>query len=138
MSVLAPSAAQIFPMWGYHRMHGELLILGLKVAASTVWEILKDAGIGPKPERTHTTWATFLHFKAQALIATDFFETHGQLRGPRVGCPDRRPPVRLGGHRARHPPGPDPRRDRPPDRHIGAQAARNLGMDLEDTIRCNT
>lgn len=31
--------------WGYRRIHGELLVLGIKVAASTVWEILKDAGI---------------------------------------------------------------------------------------------
>jgi hypothetical protein len=32
--------------WGYRRIHGELLVLGVKVAASTVWEILKDAGVG--------------------------------------------------------------------------------------------
>jgi putative transposase len=35
------------PSWGYRRVHGELLVLGVKVAASTVWEILKDAGIDP-------------------------------------------------------------------------------------------
>ena len=29
--------------WGYRRIHGELLVLGVKVAASTVWEILTDA-----------------------------------------------------------------------------------------------
>jgi hypothetical protein len=28
-------------------MHGELLVLGVKVAAPTVWEILKGAGIDP-------------------------------------------------------------------------------------------
>jgi transposase len=39
------------PGWGYRRVHGELLVLGVKVAASTVWEILKDAGIDPAPER---------------------------------------------------------------------------------------
>ncbi|MFI5898390.1 integrase core domain-containing protein [Actinoplanes sp. NPDC051513] len=61
--------------WGYRRIHGELLVLGVKVAASTVWEILKDAGIDPAPERTSITWATFLHSQAQALIAADFFET---------------------------------------------------------------
>jgi hypothetical protein len=31
--------------WGYRRIHGELLVLGIKVAASTVWEILHDAGV---------------------------------------------------------------------------------------------
>ncbi|MFA1542711.1 hypothetical protein [Actinomadura monticuli] len=36
------------PSWGYRR-HGALLVLGVKVAASTVWKILKDAGINPAP-----------------------------------------------------------------------------------------
>jgi hypothetical protein len=27
------------PQWGYRRVHGEFLVLGVKVAASTVWEI---------------------------------------------------------------------------------------------------
>jgi putative transposase len=35
------------PQWGYRRLHGELLVLGVKVAASTVWEILREAGIDP-------------------------------------------------------------------------------------------
>jgi transposase len=35
--------------WGYRRIHGELLLLGIKVAASTVWEILHEAGIDPAP-----------------------------------------------------------------------------------------
>jgi putative transposase len=46
--------------WGYRRIHGELLVLGVKVAASTVWEILTDAGIDPAPQRTSQTWAAFL------------------------------------------------------------------------------
>jgi putative transposase len=31
------------PSWGYRRIHGELLVLGVKVAASTVWQILTGA-----------------------------------------------------------------------------------------------
>lgn len=61
--------------WGYRRLHGELLVLGVKVAASTVWEILKDAGIPPAPERTSSTWADFLRSQTDALLACDFFET---------------------------------------------------------------
>lgn len=38
--------------WGYRRIHGELLVLGVKVAASTVWQILKDARIDPARQRT--------------------------------------------------------------------------------------
>ena len=63
------------PAWGYRRVHGELLVLGVKVAASTVWEILHDAGIDPASERSSTTWADFLRSQAEALLACDFFET---------------------------------------------------------------
>ncbi|CAG6395306.1 integrase core domain-containing protein [Streptomyces cocklensis] len=61
--------------WGYRRIHGELAALGIKVAASTVWEILKDHGIPPAPERQNTTWAAFLRGQASALLACDFFES---------------------------------------------------------------
>jgi putative transposase len=61
--------------WGYRRIHGELLVLGITVAASTVWEILHQAGIDPAPERTSSGWATFLRSQADAVIACDFVET---------------------------------------------------------------
>lgn len=35
------------PARGYRKVHGELATLGVKVAASTVWQILQDAGIHP-------------------------------------------------------------------------------------------
>src|SRR5204862_371690 len=58
--------------WGYRRVHGELLVLGVKVAPSTVWAILREAGIEPAPARSATTWADFLRSQAEALLATDF------------------------------------------------------------------
>ncbi|WP_170185330.1 helix-turn-helix domain-containing protein [Saccharothrix texasensis] len=63
------------PTWGYRRIHGELLVLGINVAASTAWQILEDAGIDPAPERTTTTWSAFLCAQADALLACDFFGT---------------------------------------------------------------
>jgi transposase len=61
------------PGWGYHRIHGELAGLGVRIAASTVWEILTNAGIDPAPRRTAPTWAQFLRSQAEAITATDFF-----------------------------------------------------------------
>ncbi|SCL36120.1 hypothetical protein GA0070624_5464 [Micromonospora rhizosphaerae] len=63
------------PSWGYRRLHGDILVLGVHVAASTVWEILKEAGIDPAPERARSTWADFLRSQADALLARDFLET---------------------------------------------------------------
>jgi putative transposase len=61
------------PEWGYRRIHGELAGLGVKVAASTAWEILKKAGIDPAPRRTGPTWSQFLRSQADAILACDFF-----------------------------------------------------------------
>jgi putative transposase len=58
------------PSRGYRRLHGELLVLGVKVAASTVWEILQEGGIDPAPERTTSTWADFLRSQAHTLLLT--------------------------------------------------------------------
>ena len=68
------------PEWGYRQIHGELASLGVKVAASTVWEILKTNGIGPSRRRTRPTWSQFLRSQADAILACDFF-TAGLLDG---------------------------------------------------------
>src|ERR1022692_805986 len=61
------------PEWGYRRIHGELAGLGVKVAASTVWELLKASGTGPALRRTGPTWSQFLRSQAGAILACDFF-----------------------------------------------------------------
>jgi putative transposase len=61
------------PNWGYRRIHGELAGLGIKVAASTVWEILKASGINPGRRQTGPTWSQFLRSQAEAILACDFF-----------------------------------------------------------------
>jgi putative transposase len=40
-----------------------------------VWQILREAGIDPAPDRAATTWAAFLLSQAEALLAADFIET---------------------------------------------------------------
>jgi transposase len=109
--------------WVYRRIHGELLVLGIKVVASTVWEILKDAGIDPAPRRTSQTWAAFLRSQAQAIIAADFFEA-STLSGAQlyvlaiIEHATRR--VHILGATAH------------PTAAWVAQAARNLAMDIQD------
>ncbi|MFC7588260.1 integrase core domain-containing protein [Nonomuraea antimicrobica] len=109
--------------WGYRRIHGELVALGIKVAASTVWEILKAHGINPSPERSATTWAAFLRSQADALLACDFFEVR-TLTGARlyvlavIEHATRR--IRVLGVTA-HPTG-----------QWVTQLGRNLAMDLQD------
>jgi putative transposase len=59
--------------WGYRRIHGELAGLGITVAPSTVWQILKSAGIDPAPRRDGPGWLEFLRSQAQGILALDFF-----------------------------------------------------------------
>jgi len=61
------------PGWGYRRIHGELVGLGVKVAASTVWEILKASGMDPGRRQTGPIWSQFLRSQAGAILACDFF-----------------------------------------------------------------
>jgi putative transposase len=59
--------------WGYRRIQGELAGLGYPIAPSTVWLILKRAGIDPAPRRSGPTWREFLTAQAHSILATDFF-----------------------------------------------------------------
>jgi transposase len=69
--------------WGYRRIHSELAGLGITVAPSTVWRILKSAGIEPTPRRDGPGWAEFLRSQARAMLALDFF-TADLLNGTKV------------------------------------------------------
>ena len=64
-------------------IHGELASLGITVAPSTVWQILKNAGISPAPRRDGPGWAEFLRSQARGILALDFF-TAGLLNGTKV------------------------------------------------------
>jgi putative transposase len=60
------------PTWGHRRVQGELVRLGHRIAASTVWQILHDAGLDPAPRRSGPTWRQFLTAQAKAVLAVDF------------------------------------------------------------------
>ena len=69
--------------WGYRRIRGELAVPGITVAPPAVWQILKDAGIGPAPRRDGPGCTGFLRSQAEAVLALDLF-TAGLLNGAKV------------------------------------------------------
>jgi putative transposase len=111
------------PSWGYRRVQGELVGLGVKLAASTVWTILKQSGIEPAPRRLEQRWAEFLRHQAASILECDFL-TVDTLFFKRfyvlffLELATRR--VRLAGITAN------------PDGHWVTQQARNLLMQLDD------
>jgi hypothetical protein len=58
--------------WGYRRIQGELRQLGIAIAPSTVWSILRRKGIDPAPRRTGQSWGEFLRAQAEGILACDF------------------------------------------------------------------
>ena len=115
--------------WGYRRIHGELAGLGIRAAPSTVWEILRRAGVDPAPHRSGPIWAQFLHAQAEAILAKDFFSV--DLLNGSTAYVWRRSSTPPGGSGSLASP-----RTRTP-RWV-TQQARNLLMDLEehvDTVR---
>jgi putative transposase len=61
------------PRWGYPRIAGELLKLGLRVSPSTVRRLLLAAGLPPAPRRSGPSWRDFLRQQAASMLACDFF-----------------------------------------------------------------
>src|SRR6266511_1916427 len=55
------------PRWGYLRIRGELLKLGVDSSATTIATVLRRGGLGPAPRRIGPTWTQFLRLQAYAL-----------------------------------------------------------------------
>src|SRR5215216_2977228 len=66
------------PSWGYKRIQGELVGLGIPLSASSVWNVLHRHGIEPAPRRASVSWSEFLRRQAAGILECDFFtvETH--------------------------------------------------------------
>ena len=61
------------PRWGYQRIKGELLRLGIRVSATAIRTTLRRHGLDPTPRPTTTTWRAFLRQQAAGILACDFF-----------------------------------------------------------------
>ncbi len=111
------------PTWRYRRIQGELATMGIPIAASSVWAILKRHGVEPSPRRSGPTWAELLAAQAKGLMACDFFHVDTILLRRHyvlvfIHHDSRR--VRIAGVTAK------------PVADWVTQQARNLSMDLAD------
>jgi putative transposase len=61
------------PRWGYPRIAGELLKLGVHVSPSTVRRLLLTAGLTPASRRNRPCWREFVRQQATTMLACDFF-----------------------------------------------------------------
>jgi putative transposase len=75
------------PTWGHRRVQGELIRLGHPIVASTVWQILHDAGIDPASRRSGPTWKQFLTVQARGILAVDSCTWTPCCSGASAPCP---------------------------------------------------
>jgi transposase InsO family protein len=61
------------PRWGYQRIQGELLRLGVRISATAIRTTLHRHRLDPTPRGTTTTWRSFLRQQAAGIVACDFF-----------------------------------------------------------------
>jgi putative transposase len=65
--------AQENPRWGYQRIQGELLRLGVQISAIAIRTTLRRHRLDPAPRPASTTWRAFLRQQAAGILACDFF-----------------------------------------------------------------
>jgi putative transposase len=61
------------PRWGYRRIVGEMLGLGIQISPTSVRKILSGGGVGPAGQRGGISWRELIRGQAQSVIACDFF-----------------------------------------------------------------
>jgi transposase InsO family protein len=61
------------PRWGYQRIQGELLRLGVQVSATAIRTTLRRHRLDPAPRPNAITWRAFLRQQAAGIVACDFF-----------------------------------------------------------------
>jgi len=59
------------PSWGYRGVQASCSVFGVKLAASTVWAILKEAGIEPAPKRLEQNWSDLALHRRRGRTSAD-------------------------------------------------------------------
>jgi hypothetical protein len=67
------------PPWGYQRIQGELLQLGVQVSATAIRTTLRRHRLDPAPRRTATSWRAFRRRQAAGIIACDLAHRRHRL-----------------------------------------------------------
>ena len=70
------------PRWGYMRIQGELLKLGISISTTTVATVLRVSGLGPAPRQIGPSWSEFLRAQAQSMLGAGLrSQPGGRLEG---------------------------------------------------------
>jgi hypothetical protein len=69
MRSLIQRMARENPRWGYMRIQGELVKLGISVSATTIATVLRESRLGPAPRRIGPSWSEFLRAQTQTCSA---------------------------------------------------------------------
>src|SRR6266498_2053267 len=77
------------PRWGYLRIRGEFLKLGVDVSATTIATVLRRSGLGPAPRRIGPTWTQFLRLQASGLLSPAAPSEEGEGLEEPVAIPHR-------------------------------------------------
>jgi putative transposase len=64
--------------WGYMRIEGELLKLGISVSATTIATVLRRSGLGPAPRRIGPSWSELLRAQAHGMLAGGVSDAVGE------------------------------------------------------------
>jgi putative transposase len=71
------------PRWGYRRIQGELLGLGIRLSATSIATILRGSGLSPAPRRG-PTWGQFLRSQASGILTRPSMLSSCEFHPPRI------------------------------------------------------
>jgi hypothetical protein len=84
------------PRWGYIRIQGELLKLGISVSATTIATVLRSCGLGPAPRRIGPSWSEFLRAQAHKACSAAACALRWETTASRAPLPSQAGQPRIG------------------------------------------